>query len=217
VDVKAVQRDLELFIHDHKSQFEDLSARHSQLLEMAGMAAAVGHYQAKGYSVVPDGLVNGIFRVNMYSRAHPWNFSWWRIERDGNEFEIRTNLKVRGAYGLDDATYVLDVAIVQSGSVPRLKVAREWRLPNSALVTFIEVKALVHELKPSHLGGAIHPEFLSAGHFSPALASLGYLQGISRGICAAFHARRFEMVVIPNLDRRLAMGGPLEMSRFGLD
>ena len=215
LDVEDLQRRLRGFIESHERQFSDLSARHSQLLEMSGMAAAVNHYQSRRYDVTPDGLRNGSFKVNLFSNGRPWNFSWWKLRREGRTFELRTNLKVSGAYGLDDATYVVGCSrCCRRRFCPPVNRGRESALADLWLVTFLEVKALVvypmliaqfigivHELKPDFLGHDVEPQFKRDGHFPPSLVSLGYLQGICAGICKSLPDRRFNMAVIPNFDK----------------
>jgi hypothetical protein len=139
--------------------------------------------------------------------------------RDGRDVEIHNNLKALGAYHhLDSAAYVIDVGVVEAGSVPIAKGNAPWLgLPNDRLITFIEAKAIViypmllaqfigivHEIKPGFLDGALRPNFGGDGHFYPALVSLGYLHGTAFHIRAGYVTRNYRVKIVENLDIRLS-------------
>lgn len=144
------------------------------------------------------------------------------MSRNGNSFEIHGNLAVAGAYGADDAVYVVDVAVVTAGHVPQQKPEAGWRrADNEQLVTLIESKALViypmlvaqfigivHELLPTFLGQNLPGAFVAADHFKPALVSLGYLKAGTEGIVAALPDRAYSIAIVPNMDNRF-QGGPI--------
>jgi hypothetical protein len=139
------------------------------------------------------------------------------VSRKGIAFEIYANLPVGGAYRVDGAVYVVDVAVVPAGRVPTIRPEAKWtHVDNRHLVTFAESKALVvypmliaqfigicHELMPHHLGGVPRRRFVHGNHFKPALISLGYLHSVSLGIVAALKARRYTIGVVSNSDARL--------------
>jgi hypothetical protein len=186
-------------------------------LEVVATTLAVNHYASKGYAVEPRGLVQGAFRTKVSSRGYPWNFSWWRVQRDGLAFEVHSNLAVAGAYGLDDAIYVVDVAVIPENRVPYQRPAQPWtRLPNAELITFLESKALVifpmliaqfigivFEIRPNHLNGRMRRGFIAQSHFNPSLVSIGYLQGTSQRIVSSFSQRGFTIGVLPHSDSRV--------------
>jgi hypothetical protein len=217
LDVAVVQSALREFISRYKTQFEELSVRRPQLLEVVATTLAVNHYASKGYQVSPGGLVQGAFRVKASSRGHPWNYSWWRVNRNDVKFEIHSNLAVAGAYGSDGGIYVVDVAVVPEATVPHERPQGEWLgAKNESLITFLESKALViypmliaqfigivFELKPNHLAGRLRRGFLRDDHFRPSLVSLGYLTATSHGIVDAFGVRRFIIGVLPASDTRV--------------
>jgi hypothetical protein len=157
------------------------------------------------------------FRLNLNSRGKPWNFSWWRIYDLRREFFIYTNLSVRSACGIDDGIYVVDVAVTKH-SVVKPKRSTDWSaIPNASLVTFLEAKrivvypmllaqfvGIVHEIKPQFLNGMRPRNFVLAGHFDPALVSLGYLHGRVRPIVRGYKPRRFKVKILENADIAIA-------------
>jgi hypothetical protein len=126
-------------------------------------------------------------------------------------------LAVAGAYGLDDAIYVVDVAIIPENRGPHERPAQPWtRVRNADLITFIESKALVifpmliaqfigivFEIRPNHLNGRMRRGFTAQSHFNPSLVSIGYLQGTSQRIVTSFGQRGFMIGVLPHSDSRV--------------
>jgi hypothetical protein len=101
---------------------------------------AVERYATAGYTVTAAGLTRAQrFKVKTSSNGYPWNFSWYEVTRDGRTFELLTNGKTFGAYP-DGGTYVVDVAVLLSGSVAAAK--RQGRdfpgFRNRDLRTFME-------------------------------------------------------------------------------
>jgi hypothetical protein len=207
----------------HKSRFNRLARRDSQILEVGALCITTRHYEAMGYGVSVEKKKNGAFRVNTNARGRPWNFSHFRVTRGNEAFEIYANLAVQGAYGIDGAQYVTDVAVVKPDVVPRKKPQAAWRgTKNSDVLTFLEAKAIViypmlvaqfigivHEIKPAFLGARRPRGFLKSGHFDPTLVSLGYVHGISAGIVDAFRERNYHIGVVGHFDaaiRRVAAG-----------
>lgn len=214
------------FIKAHKTSFDAISTRNSQLLELAALTLNVQHYACKGYAIEPRHLIGGAFRVKRSAAGKPWNFSWFAATRAGVEVAIHANLPVKGSYGEDGAIYVVDVGVVHGGSVPDNADVSWVATPNKSLLSFTEAKALVvypmlvaqfigivHELMPRLLGRAYPARLRADDHHFPALVTLGYMTERTRGICDAFPARRYWITVVPNFGSRfiarpLSQGDP---------
>ena len=225
IDTNRVAQSLRAFIRTHSAQFQRLSARQSQLLEIGALAITAKHYGLVGYEVSAQNLQRGHFRVKLSTRGHPWNHSWFLANRGRAAFEIHGNLPVEDALATPGARYVVDVAVIKSGSLPIAADARQqWlALSNSDMATFVEAKALVvypmliaqfigivHELKPAMLRGECFRGFRHQGHFLPALVSLGYLHGTCGEIVKGFKNRKCLVNIVPNFDleiAKLSMGG----------
>lgn len=230
MELEALHKELVKFITRHSTEFYELPRIQSQLLELGAMTLASEHYRLKGYQVIPQNVVGGRFRVKVSSRGFPWNYSWFRVERDGKAFELHTNLPIKSHYGADSGCYVTDVAVCRSDRVPRARPRRrDWTsLPNRELVSFLEAKKLViypmllaqfvgivHELMPTFLGGRSRG-FEQRGHFFPSLVSTGHPAATSRSIARGFTERGFRISIIPNFDLHLGgmQGGQIAESPF---
>jgi hypothetical protein len=220
VEVDQLSAALRKFVRRHKTQFEALSERRSQLLEIGALMIAARHYELLGYDVRLRNPKGRDIRVKLGTRGDPWNFSYFEVVGDGRRFEIHTNLPVRDAVGTKGARYVADVVVAPAGKVPKRfeKRRREWRaLPNNSLVTFLEAKALViypmliaqfigivHELKPDFLRDQRPKGFVEEGHFDPALVSLGYLHGTCWNIVKGFEKRGIRIGIVAQFDTAIA-------------
>jgi len=91
VDKKAVEDALKSFVEVNRLRLVSYGSRESQTLEPGAMLLAVTHYERQGYSIKSHNAPNGEFAVNLSSRGRPWNFSWWSVSRDNEEFFIYTN------------------------------------------------------------------------------------------------------------------------------
>ncbi len=209
------------FMARHRTSFNQVARRDSQILEIGALCIATRHYESAGYTVSVQRPRDGVFRVNTTARGRPWNFSYFSIVNNSHEYEIYANLAVQSAYGLDEGQYVVDVAVVKGGTVPTRKPQAPWvGTRNDDLVTFLEAKAIViypmliaqfvgivHEIKPRFLGGRRPRGFLVQRHLDPTLVSLGYTHGISAKIINKFVDRRFHIGVLGHFDaaiRRVA-------------
>lgn len=209
----------------NRTLFGQLPHIQTQVLELAAAVATAEHYESFGYKIDfqhPKGRPEFVVKVS--SRGYPWNYSRIQVKRDGEEFEIHTNLSVRGAH--DFGIYCVDIAVTHSGIVPKETPKTQWLcLPNSNLITFAEAKKLivypmllahfigiVHELTPSFLSG-VSDAFESANHFAPALVTLGHCTANSREIIATYSTRHISVNVEANFDVRFS--DSLTKFRFG--
>ncbi len=219
MDVDAIQAAMQSYIARHNVSLNQMPRIQSQLLELGALVLAAEHYRIVGYTVTTENLVNDRFRLKRNSVGKPWNFSWFRIRKDADEFDIHANLTVLGAYGLDEGRYVVDVGVCHSGILPIGSAERKsWiSVENAALITFIEAKRLVvypmllaqfigivHELQPKFLAGSAPEKFQHNQHFPPTLVTTGHIAAVCRGIRAGFLSRGFNIAVLPNLDLALA-------------
>lgn len=217
MNVAEIETAMKNFIAKHSMQFKDLALRETALLELGALTMASEHYRLKGYVVTVENPKNGLFAAKLSSAGHPFNFSWFRCELDGNVFEIHSNLAVEGAHK-DGARYVVDVAIVNGDTaVPKTKPKIPWdKLENESLSTFVEVKKLivypmllaqfvgiVHEISPQSLKKSKSTSAPS-DHFPPSLISLGYLQGTSAKVLNGFVKRKYRICVIHNFHTHLS-------------
>jgi hypothetical protein len=216
MDTVAVTDAVRRFIVSHRTQLAYVPTIQSQLLELAAFVSAVEHYRLAGYAVTPVNLIRNRFKMKRTSAGYPWRFSWFRATNGLVAYDIHANLPVGGAYRADGARYVVDVAISPAGRVPSAPPRRgEWAaLKNRELVTFVEAKRLtiypmllaqflgiVHEIKPSFIRNSRRPPgFVQHGHFPPTLVTTGPWAKSCERIYAAYPARGFRVVVVPNLD-----------------
>ncbi|WP_338825149.1 hypothetical protein MHOCP_07030 [Moorella humiferrea] len=219
MDAKAVANALISFIKKYKTEFYQMSSRHSQILEMAALMIAAEHYRMQGYNVTPKNLFETQFKVKTTARGYPWNFSWFEVSKKGNCFEIHSNLPVTGAYGKDGGIYVVDVGVTEGGVIPQKKPKSDWEsVPNEHLITFIEAKkiviypmllaqfiGIVHEIKPTFLDAScVKKDFVDAKHFEPTLVSIGYLHGVAYRIRKGYFERNFKINILPHFDIEIA-------------
>lgn len=231
MDTETVTKALKSFIKSHRTRFETLSLHESYLLELCGLTVSAEHYKRNSYTVVPDNLIHGKFKVKPNARGYPHNFSWFSCERGDQKFEIHSNLAVSSSCGIDEGVYVVDVGVISAASIGPLE---DWKkspsVRNSNLVTFLEAKKLVvfpmliaqfigivHEIKPRFLVGHRPKGFRAANHFNPSLISIGYLHGTSKKICSKLGTRGFRIGILPNFDFELSrlrkdstIGSPLK-------
>lgn len=219
MDIQAIITKLNKFVRQHRTQFEKISNRESQFLELAALVATAEHYKAKGYIILPHNLRGGYFTVKTSARGYPWNFSWFEAKKGYLVFEIHGNTPVLSSYGLDNGVYVVDVAVVRGGWYQSKIDKKKWKgIQNSELITFIEVKKLViypmllaqflgivHEIKPQFLDRRRPQSFLKDGHFDPALISVGYMTAVSNSIRKGFIDRNYKLTILPNFDVEFAM------------
>jgi hypothetical protein len=220
MDFDAVSRNLTRYINNHHTQLQQVPVIQSQLLELGALVTSVEHYRAQGYSIAPENLRNGDFRLKRSSGGKPWNFSWFLATRGPRSVEIHTNMTSGGAYGEDKARYVVDVGVCEPGTLPTSKKEqKEWlAIDNQFLITFVEAKKLtiypmllaqfigiVHEIKPQFLSKDLeNTEFEAEGHFRPTLVTTGPWARLCEQIYKAYDSRGFRIRVLPNLDLILA-------------
>lgn len=224
IDVKAISVSLRTFVRNHQAEFQKLTGRQSQLLEVGAFLTAAKHYELAGYDVVLVNPSRGKIKVKLSTRGHPWNFSHFRLASDEHHFEIHTNLPVVDAVGTPGARYVVDVAVAEAGMVPLSAPGQDHpkfvALENEHLVTFIEAKALViypmliaqfigivHELQPGFLLDEMPEEFEDRLHFEPSLVSLGYLHGTCWNIVKGLAPRGIHIGIVSKFDQKLSRLG----------
>ncbi len=208
MNVDKLSQRIRSFLVSNRGFLRKLPNIQSQMLELAAVMAAADHYKSSGYEVIfQNPGRKRAFVVKCSSHGHPWNFSRMVVKRGERQFEIHMNLSILSAR--DFGIYCVDVAITQSGVVPRVK--QSWScLPNESLITFAEVKKLiVYPMLLAHFIGIVHeltPGFLSqrptgfddADHFAPALITIGYLTANSREIVGAYKGRGISVNVEAN-------------------
>lgn len=224
IDVGGISKSLRGFVRSHNAEFQKLTRRQSQLLEVGAFLIAAKHYELAGYDVALKNPRGNRMKVKLTTNGHPWNFSRFEIALDGRSFEIHTNLPVEDAARTPGARYVVDVAIATAGSVPTAHPGADGQkfvaLENESLVTFIEAKSLVvypmliaqfigivHELQPAFLHGDVSDEFEELLHFEPSLVSLGYLHNTCLNIVKGFDARKIRIGIVAKFDHALSRLG----------
>jgi hypothetical protein len=218
-DVEDIAKSLRQFVRTYNAQFQRLSTRKSQLLEIGALMIAAQHYDLSGYDVKLENARGKQIRVKLTTNGDPWNFSLFKVSKGSRCFEIHMNLPVADAVSTKGAKYVADIVVVPFGVVPRSKPSEgpKWKvLPNDSLITFIEAKALViypmliaqfigivHELLPGFLLGRRPSGFRAAKHFDPTLVSLGYLHTTCLNIVSGFKGRKLYIGVVDEFDRAI--------------
>jgi hypothetical protein len=234
IDVDGISKSLRSFVKSHQAEFQKLTRRQSQLLEVGAFLTAAKHYELAGYDVKLINPKRGKLRVKLGTNGYPWNFSRFEVTGDGAHLEIHTNLPVSDAIGTPGARYVVDLAVVKAWTVPREASAptdeKFKALANEHLLTFIEAKALViypmliaqfigivHELKPAFLNDEVPDAFEEQQHFRPCLVSLGYLHGTCWNIVKGFSGRGIHIVIVSKFDQKLSrLGNGGDRSPLGI-
>lgn len=217
MDVNAIAGALKDFVRAHKTAFSEISARESQLLELAAVVAVHEHYRSNDYTTSVVGAAGGTFVVKTGTRGHPSRYSRIRVEKNGVAAEIHMNLLVRGAH--DEGVYCVDVGIVQPGVVPdTVSRKQKWIcVENQSLITFAEVKRLVvypmllaqfigivHEIRPAFLEAPAPAGFDRHLHLPPTLMALGHFSGNAAAIARAYERRSILLRIAENIDVRIA-------------
>lgn len=218
MNVEAIEKSIQGFIKKHKSSLYAVGLTQSKALELGATVGVSEHYRSNGYDVEIENPKSNpsSFVVKTSTRGHPWNFSRIHLERDGNRFELHMNLMVRSAH--DEGIYCVDVGIAKPESVPSAKTQEQWIcIENKSLISFSEVKKLVvypmllaqfigivHEIKPSFIGGRLPNGFKKQSHLAPSLISLGTFSGNSRKIVDALSGRKINITIFENFDVRIA-------------
>jgi hypothetical protein len=221
-DLAALAAGIGAVAATYRTTFESLAGKRSALLEYAALMLAVERYSEAGYTVTARNLQDQLFRIKKSSNGYPWRFSWYEVTKGRQSFELLTNAKVFGAYRDDRGTYVVDVAVLQAGSVAQAKTAgRDFDgFGNADLWTFVESKALViYPMLLAQFVGIvleILPRFLSPGrrrrghvahgHFDPALVALGSFSANAHRIVEHYPDRKYRINVVPRLDVEAAKG-----------
>lgn len=208
MDAKAITDVVTDFVRAHRTTFSEISARQSQLLELAAVVAFHAHYCSNGYGATARGADPGTFVVKTGTRGHPARYSRIVIEKDDTVAEIHMNVLVRSAH--DEGVYCVDVGVTVAGAIPESPSHKEkWIcVDNDSLLTFAEVKRLViypmlfaqflgivHEIKPSFLHGPaplgfdrhqrLPPTLIALGHYWAIRARSSGRIGIDRFWCAS--------------------------------
>ena len=200
------------FVKLYKQELYTLSQNESKALELAGTIAVSEHYKYLGYSIEivnPENSKNS-FCVKTSTRGFPWNFSFVRIAKENNIFEIHTNLSVKSYH--DEGVYCVDIGIIKEKSI--IKDKTKWKcVENKQLVSFGEVKKLViYPMLLAQFIGIVHeirPEYLLMDKkpidiLEPLLISLGNFSGNSTAIVSAYENRKINVYIADNFDMRLA-------------
>jgi len=217
MNTDEISKAIKGFVKKHRNSLYQLSKSQSKALEFASAIGVADHYSSNGYSisVINPGKQN-VFKVKESTKGYPWNFSRVILSRDTNVFEMHMNLSVRSAH--DDGVYCIDVGVCKEGDVPNKRTESKWiALENSKLITFAEAKSLVvypmllahfigivHEIKPSFIGGRLQRGFKANDHLYPTLISLGSFSATSQKIVNAYKQRKIRVVVAENYLLRLA-------------
>jgi hypothetical protein len=232
LDVSRVQRELTRFIRRHRTRFNHLASKETQLLEMASLAIAAEHYARANYTVFPVNPINGTFKVKTSSKGYRSSFSWFRAEQATNAIEIHANLGVQSAYRADTGIYVVDVGVIKADALSFRGPGKtdEW-VANKDLITFLEAKHLtaypmllaqfvgmVHEISPRFISSGSRPRnFRRDRHFNPALLTVGPLARTARAIHDGFRERGLKIQVVSNLDVEISWLGHSHGLRSPLD
>lgn len=193
------EKEIKEFLTNRKAMLHKISESLSNAFEALSIIYFSSAYEEiLGYKkAIPMNLEKGDrYRFMCSTNGNPSNFSYILLEKDGQRFEIRHNLKVGGALD-SDLIYTADIAVVKEGSVkekiPQRKKRKEYWVANDDLITFAECKNLaaysmliaqflgiVMELMPNHIvksknrdlrrkfaGNHIFPSLLIANHTWP--------------------------------------------------
>lgn len=220
IDISHIADDLTEIINRFQIQFYNLDRKESQLLELSALVFTAEYYRERDYIVTPKNLIDGAneFFIKIRANAKPFRYSYFDICKGEEKFEIHGNLQVKGCFD-ENGIYVVDVAVIKNGQIPTiLKEQKKWKaVPNSGVITFLEVKKLiiypmllaqfvgiVHEIKHCFLEGKIPRGFKKQMHILPSLLAIGYLSGTANNIISGFKTRNYKILIVPNFNREIS-------------
>jgi hypothetical protein len=179
-DNALFQREIDTFLHRHRSVFAQQVKRTSAFFEIACYNDLVRYYEKAGFSVEPQNTAprSKQFVYALSPSAKPSNCSYFLAHRKYaalglRAFELRHNLRVQSAH--DPGVFVTpDYAVISPGSLQSIRDPNYYNgkvdydyAPASSLQTFAETKhyppgpelilnfvGLVNELMPSLMNGA---------------------------------------------------------------
>jgi len=97
------------------------------------MCIIINAFKKRGYTVKPQNHSNG-FIFKLFPQGDPDNYSYFIIEKDEKQYEVRLNIYVRNAR-YKSLRLNLDVVVINSGSISSNEVDSE-----KDLITFAECK-----------------------------------------------------------------------------
>jgi len=111
-----------------------------QVFEAYGLSIIVEAFCTKNYTVTPTNLINGAFRIKLYTQGYQSNFSYFWVEKGEVRLEIRNNLQIFTFFSYHRTPrtqlYITpDIAIVRSASL-----IDDYYVKVSDLIAFGECK-----------------------------------------------------------------------------
>lgn len=197
VDVEAR---IEKFARDHRRAYSKKKREQSAIFEIGCFLALVDDYKKNGFSLTDHNLdKDGAFRYLTSPSGNPSNFSHIELERDGEKFELRQQVRIR-SHLHSDVTFTPDIVVIAHGAkIEQVKdpdyangLRGMFAVAAAEVLTFHECKSLpgFPELYVSFLGmlTTVHRKPLrrkAAGASDGHMASTLFVGGES----SALHVR----------------------------
>lgn len=217
VKIAHAETEIKNFLNTRKAMLHRISESLSNAFEALSIIYFASAYEEiLGYQkAIPKNLENGkSYRFMCSTNGNPSNFSYILLEKNGDQFEMRHNLKVGGAMD-SDLMYTADIAVVKVGSIkeklPQLKKSKEYWCENKDLMTFAECKNLsaysmlmaqflgvVMELMPDHIVKSRNRELrkkFAGNHIFPSLLIANHTQPGAKKVKDSFDRRSYSVII----------------------
>lgn len=139
---------IDAFAADHAVVLENVTSRSvAASFEIGCLLLLEHYYRDKGYTVVPQNLINGHYRCLTSPSGNPSNFSFLLCTRKGRQVEIRQQIRVQSTIDTDIA-FTPDLAVVRVGSAGKARFADEFAR-GKRRIFFVEAPDVIaaHECK----------------------------------------------------------------------
>ncbi len=209
-DQKEAKKLLQDFFKEEKSQINDFGYSVNQTFEAFVFAEVIKWFKKNHYTIIivnPKIEGKKVFKLKYSTRGAPKNYTYVKVLKNGNVYQIRHQLRVTTSRQKKNRIYnaniCCDISIIEDVDLSSFK--SDDALDNNYLKSFGEVKhmsafaeliasfiGLVHELKPDKLKrirkGKQNPDIIPC-----FLYVSGYLNPTAKGIIETIKNRKYDI------------------------
>ena len=221
IDQQALKQQLAGLFNTEKDKFAYFGSRVNQTFEAFVFASVIKWYQNHGWQTtfhhpMDPSTKQPTPKLKFSTRGRPDGYSYISAIKDGEEVEIRHQLRVSTVKHRDrnrhPANICLDVAVFRRMDLSCFKTYHA--IPNDKLITFAEAKhmsayaellasfvGLVHELQPFRLKQVRIKTFSPSEHPAPFLYVSGMLYSTAQGLKETIERRKFDIDIYSNINQ----------------